>query len=293
MLSGIVGVSVLAPLPLSAADLVPAISRAPASQPAVDGVNWKFAGFGGSISDRGVGGALGSVAVPLGGHYGFQLDGALGALDSRFFGATGAHLFWRNPAQGLLGIYASYTHWNKFSGLDIGQIAAEAEVYFGPFTIQGIAGVEFGNSTSGIVGSFLQTYDVKTRFFDKINFAYYLNDNLKVFLGHRYLGGQNALALGGEWAFPINGPTMGAAFIEGRIGENDFQGIWVGLRIYYGQKNKTLIQRHRQDDPIEWTPVGLYTGVNSASQIPISGKPCPPGEQLVGGVCVFQENGGD
>ena len=241
-------------------------------QPAVDGLNWKFGGLGGTLADRSIGGAQGSVSVPLGGQYGFQLDGAIGSFDSRFFGAGGAHLFWRDPSRGLLGIYASHTHWQEFGGLHVTQVAGEGEAYFGRFTLQGIAGVEFGNSQSAITGvsttatsttTFIDTYDVQTRFFDKINLAYYLNDNTKVFAGHRYLGGKHALALGGELALPSNGPTMLAAFVEGRVGESEFHGIWGGIRGYWGQSAKSLIQRHRQDDPVNWLPETLFSITNS------------------------------
>ena len=272
MLTSVVSAVFLMPMTASAAELNKAL--APFSTgyaPAVDGVNWKFGGLGGSLADRPIYGAQGAVTVPLTGQLGFQLDGAAGRFDDRFFGIGGAHLFWRNPAQGLIGVYASHTHWDQFGGLHVTQVAGEAEGYFGQFTIQGIAGVETGNSASGIVGNLVETYDVGTRFFDKINLAYYLNDDLKVFVGHRYQGGKNALALGGEWAFRLNGPTMGALFVEGRIGENDFHGIWGGLRFYYGQKDKSLIQRHRQDDPIWWIPESLFSIVNTLVTKPIAG----------------------
>ena len=80
---------------------------------------------------------------------------------------------------------------------------AKFEWYAGRWTFQGVVGIEFGNTASGIVGTTIVTYDVKTRFFDQINVAYYPIDNLKVFAGHRYLGGKNALALGGEYGVPM------------------------------------------------------------------------------------------
>jgi hypothetical protein len=53
--------------------------------------------------------------------------------------------------------------------------------------LQGVAGVEFGNTASGTVDNLIQTYDIKTRFFDQVNLGYYLQDNFKVFAGHCYL----------------------------------------------------------------------------------------------------------
>jgi hypothetical protein len=40
------------------------------------------------------------------------------------------------------------------------------------------------------------------------------------------------------------------------------------LRFYFGQKDKTLIQRHRQDDPIEWVPETLFSIVNNGTTLP-------------------------
>jgi hypothetical protein len=243
--------------------------------PAVDGLNWKVEGLGGTLADRVVGGAQGSLSVPLGGQWGLQWDGTVGSFDGRFFGSGGAHWFWRDPSRGLIGLYASHTHWQEFGGLHVTQVAGEGEAYFGRFTLQGVAGVEFGNSQTGITGvnstattvtTFFDTFDVKTRFFDKINLAYYLTDNTKVFAGHRYLGGKHALALGGEAALPWTGSTMLSGFIEGRIGENDFHGVWAGIRGYWGQTSKSLIQRHRQDDPISWMPETLFSITNSLTK---------------------------
>jgi hypothetical protein len=42
---------------------------------------------------------------------------------------------------------------------------------------------------------------------------------------------------------------MGAFFVEGNIGEGDFKSIWAGFRMYFGTRDKSLIQRHREDDP--------------------------------------------
>ena len=48
------------------------------------------------------------------------------------------------------------------------------------------------------------------------------------------------------------GKTMTSLFVEGRAGEGSFHGVWGGVRFYFGQKDKTLIRRHREDDPTDW-----------------------------------------
>ena len=56
---------------------------------------------------------------------------------------------------------------------------------------------------------------------------------------------------------------MATAFAEARIGEGDFQGVWGGLRFYFGNKDKTLMKRHREDDPVNWGASNLFSITNS------------------------------
>src|SRR5262245_24960943 len=306
MLSGVVGGIFLATVTVKAADLnpvAPPVYKAPPAvydlyAPAVDGPNAKFVALGGSYINRSLYGACGSLSFPLGGQFGCQLDGIGGRYDNRGMGAVGAHFFSRDPARGLLGLYAAHTHWDIFGGIHVNQVAGEGEVYFGPFTVRGIAGVEWGNSVfttastfatippvAGGAGAFITTtgiqgFEVRTRFFDKVDLAYYPLPDWKLFVGHRYLGGRHALALGTEIAAPIPGQVKAALFAEGRIGEGDFHGVWGGLKIYFGQKDKPLIRRHREDDPKDWTPEALGsitpTSSSKTSVIPIAPLPPPP-----------------
>jgi len=272
------GAALLSPAPLAS------------TMPAVDGVNAKVDGFGGTLANRSIAGAQGAVTVPLAAPLGLQVDGAAGSFGGEGFGSVAAHAFWRNPGQGLLGVYTSHTWWDHYGGLYIGQVAGEGEVYFGRFTLQGIAGVEFGNSASYTVSSGSVTqpgpiqfplgnytpgvitnsaatdaYSVRTRFFDEINLKYYVTDNFNAYVGHRYLGGKNALALGSEYAFGLGHGVMASAFVEGRAGEGNFNGVWGGLRFYFGGHDKPLVARHRQDDPNVWGPDSLFGITNSQS----------------------------
>jgi hypothetical protein len=104
-----------------------------------------------------------------------------------------------------------------------------------------------------VIGGLVETVNLTTRMFDKVDLAYYVTDDLKLSIGHRYYGGKNALALGGEWSFASFNNVAPALFVEGRVGEHDASGVWAGVRVYFGQKPKSLIRRHREDDP----PVGL------------------------------------
>jgi hypothetical protein len=265
----------------------------------VDGLNAKIDGFGGEIGGRAIGGVKGAVTAPISGPYGVQVDFSAGDLDSRAFGSIGGHLFWRNPTTALFGLYVNHVTWDMLGGVHATQVAGEGEYFIGRWTLQGIAGVEFGNSVStaasvtttiapqiGVPGlvtttTLVQGFDIKTRFFDQVNVKYYLTDNWDGYVGHRYLGGANALALGTEYGAPIARNVMASAFLEGRVGEKNYNGVWGGLRFYFG-KDKPLIQRHRSEDPTLWD--SLFTILNNQTQgvfqsqtsIPALAPPPPP-----------------
>src|SRR5262249_50952784 len=232
MLSGIVGWTFLTVWTAGAADLAvsPRVPVAyPAFAPAVDAANGKFDAFAGSVAGKSIVGIDGVYTVPLAAQYGAQFDGSVGGLDGDTFASAAAHFFWRDPSRALLGIYVSETYWDRFGGVSVGHVAGEAEYYWGRFTLQGIAGVDFGNSASNSLttfstgpvftttNTFVDAYNIKTRFFDEINLKYYFGDDLSGYVGHRYLGGRNALALGAEIARPLTPGVLGSAFVEGRV----------------------------------------------------------------------------
>jgi hypothetical protein len=268
MLSGAVGAMFLATLSARAADLPAApANKAPGftSTQAVDGINVKFDGFGGTIAKKGFGAGRGVLTVPLGTSLGFQVDALGGTYDGNAFETVAGHLFWRNPSFAMLGLYADQSYLDKAGGVQAQHVGGEGALFLGRWTLGGRAGVEFGNSTSEIVGNMIETYDVKTRFFDKADLSYYLTDDLKLSIGHRYLGGRNAAALGAEWGFTLPSNAMGALFVETTLGDSDATGVWGGLRIYLGQHQKSLMARNRQDDPDPVTPENLLTITNSLS----------------------------
>jgi hypothetical protein len=251
----------------NAADIVPKVRPAERYlQPAVDGFNFKLDGFGGTLANRSIYGAKGSFSVPLGHSYGLQIDGAIGSFDSDTFAGGQAHLFWRDPSRALAGLYVSHTYWDRFSGLNVTQVGAEGYLYNGPWSFGGVAGVEFGNSTSGIDGGSLERYNIATRFFDKIDLSYYINENFKVSVGHRFTGGRHAAAAGVEVGIAAGRGTMVALFGEGRLGEDDYRGLWGGIRVYWGQKDKGLLARHRQDDPPGISADNLAPFTNSVTK---------------------------
>lgn len=123
--------------------------------------------------------------------YGAQLDVQGGRLGPHPWLSVSGHLFWRDPKVGLIGLYGSQTAWfTAFGTAQVTQAAVEGEVYWDRWTLQGIVGVEFGNSigrsassvfstsvttpipggttttVSTTLSTFFEGFDVKTRYFD-------------------------------------------------------------------------------------------------------------------------------
>ena len=235
-----------------------AVQGLPQPLPAVDGINGKIAGFGGGADHtNGFYGGTGSLSIPLAQQWGAQIDGGVGSLDNSGWFRGAGHVFWRDPSIGLLGAYGSYFHWNGIGALDIPSIgtdvsrfAAEGEYYGGRWTVHGFAGDEAVHLNVPNVANLPGLLSVPNRFFDSVSASYYVTDNFKLSIGHLYSFGRNGLTLGSEYGFALGGGRMAALFAQGLI-EGGNNAVLGGLRIYFGQHDKTLIDRHRQDDPEE------------------------------------------
>jgi hypothetical protein len=249
---------------------VAAAQQLPEPLPAVDGINAKIDGYsGGANHSNGFYGANGSLSVPLAQQWGLQLDGGVGSDQSiGTFGGAG-HLFWRDPSIGLLGAYGSYSHWNGFDTLSLGHIsantgrfAAEGEYYLNRWTISGLVGAETVSINSGVV-----PFSVPNRFFDDVSASYYVADNFKLSIGHLYTFGRNGLTLGSEYGFALGGGRMVSLFVNALFAEGGNNAVLGGVRFYFGQRDKTLIDRNRQDDPAvdTWTLTNASTINNLAN----------------------------
>ncbi len=209
--------------------------------PAVSGLNGKIALSGGTFDDDEIGTLTGAVTVPLGMRFGLQGDGMVGVRDGEFVGGGAAHLFWRDPTVGLLGLYGSYTRREDFDG-SVSRVGVEAEYYWNNWTAKTLVGAEFIDAGS-------QFAEPDDDFFAFTDIAYYLNEDFEISVGHRYTADRNALALGVEYQLDQDVFSSGVSlFAEGRIGEDDYQAVWGGVRVYFGDE-KSLMRRHREDDP--------------------------------------------
>jgi hypothetical protein len=219
------------------------------SEPAVSALNAKVTAFGGGgdfagNGDRGVGGIAGSLTAPLMMNLGLQIDGAYArAGDDNFFN-TGAHLFWRDPTSGMIGIYGGFAHISGFGGQDIGRLGLEAQRYSGNLTIDGAAGWRFG--------------DLSDRAYGRAKVAYYPLDNLMLSAGFLYEG-RSFGTLSGEYQI-ANGPGAGMSlFADAQIGDDRNVSVLGGLRIFLGPQ-ETLISRHRRQDPENYVHPDLTAG---------------------------------
>ncbi|WP_245441344.1 MULTISPECIES: collagen-like protein [unclassified Mesorhizobium] len=140
----------------------------------------------------------GSVALPLGEKYGFQVDAIGGVTPNSNFTGAAAHLFRRDPKVGALGLYGSYLHGGGGyddggvleNGYVEGKLGVEGQYYLGRVTLEGLAGIEW-NSLEEDVSPFAEG-----------RVGYYPTDNFKVNGGLRHrdaFGGRTQLVGGAEY----------------------------------------------------------------------------------------------
>ena len=259
-----------------AADVDPTERHAPL--PAVSGFNAKVGGFGGALSGDAAGGVFVGLALPLGHDFGAQIDGLVGTAEGGdAFHGVGGHLFWRDPSRALVGIYASHVQWeiNSVTGgsgsSDLGKVGVESQLYLGRLSLEGLAAYQFG-SDHGFAG--------------KGTVAYYPRDDLRLHVAVTHYAGTGFGATTGlEWA-PHSDRGM-SWFADVGVNENHDVRALVGLKFYTARNGKSLIARHREDDPDVDLPSDLFhtSQPNQPQSQPTPTESCPPGEVLIDGFC--------
>lgn len=220
----------LSSVPTWAADL----ESMPLDACAVSQVNGKLEAAGGYIDDLDEGSrfqGVGSLSFPLGCLWGAQVDVGGGSLDGDHWGGIGGHLFTRDPNSYLIGAHLQYIN---LDGEDIFRVGPEAELYFGNVTLSGWAGWENADTLDDDV-------------FAALDLSFYATEDLKFNVGYRRFLDIDAAAIGAEWQFDIGAPL--SLFAEAQFGSEDFSTVLVGAKFYFGAPEKSLIQRHREDDP--------------------------------------------
>jgi hypothetical protein len=233
--------AVLAATALLVAAVASAHADGPA--PAVSAVNGKLSteggvtGFGGDSS--GVGVVKGSLTTPLGHAFGFQVDGMAGTAFNAGFGGGTAHLFWRDPAIGLFGPFASL---EGGSGVRLGWYGAEAELYAGIFTFGAWGGYHDAvdnsfavSGSSGFYGGSLTVYPLRD-----LALSLGATSEFSRVTGNGTLEFQPDLFARHNVSF----------YVDAAVADHSAYSVTAGIRFYFGP-DKPLIRRHREDDPPE------------------------------------------
>ncbi|MEM6616732.1 MAG: tail fiber domain-containing protein [Pseudomonadota bacterium] len=234
LMSGLAGLMGIASA--SAADLFTVPSGTVAERlPAVSGVNGKLGVLGGVIDDEAIAAVAGSLSVPV--PYipilGVQIDALAGTWDEDTVLFGGLHIFARDPSIGLIGIYGD---WSYTSPEHYGRVGPELEIYLGRISLEATGGLSFGQN-------------VEDEAFGIADIALYPIDDLRLSAGYRYTARGSQAAAGLEYQLPFENRVGVTVFGEGRVGEDDYTAAWGGLRLYWGPEPKSLIRRHREDDP--------------------------------------------
>ena len=209
-------------------------------RPAVDGINFKVSALTGVVGGFANHMLVASVATPFPyfEQFGAQLDLGVGNYRHDYnSAAAGLHLFWRDPSLGMLGIYGDWAYVNPEHA---GRVGVEAALYRGQWSLDVLAGVQFGQH-------------VFTRFIDEVDLSYYFTENFKGSVGHRLTSRGHAANIGFEYM--PEGYNGWSLYGEAEAGQDDYYGAWVGVRYSFGTgKANTLMERDRTADPVVRIP---------------------------------------
>ncbi|EKD69860.1 MAG: hypothetical protein ACD_46C00712G0006 [uncultured bacterium] len=202
------------------------------SLPAVSKLN----GWGGAAGDylhnqrySGLGAlAEGGVAVPLTYQSGAQLHAVAGTNLQSIDG----YIFWRNPAQGLLGPHVMYTKSSDFHDTLYG---LHGESYLNSWTLTAEAG---GASITNGHGS--------GNYYAEAIVNWYAQPDWRIYAGGIVLEGNGTGQVGTEYQLGLNSLPGLAVFADAGVGAHDLNFGFLGLRYYFGDC-KSLVRRQRED----------------------------------------------
>jgi hypothetical protein len=177
---------------------------------------------------------VGSLSLPLGCMFGLQLDaGVREQLDDTQFGGI-AHLFIRDPESYLLGVTGGVLDGDDYMLYPVGP---EVELYLGNFSLEAWGGYVHIDPDDG---------DSEDSGFVIADAAFYLHDNFRVSVGGKIVDDYEAVRAGLEYQFD---ESPFGLYAKAEYGDDDYLSVLGGLKFYFGGEDKTLIRRHREDDP--------------------------------------------
>jgi hypothetical protein len=209
--------------------------------PAVSGPNGKLELALGGITDpdTAVFRAAGSFSLPVGDAFGLQGDVAVQNFDGDWAVGGALHAFTRDPSSYLFGLTGGFV---AADGVTLAAIGPEAELYLDRVSLEfwaGWAAVEYDDAL-------LDDDDGMFAFGD---LAYYVTDDWRVSIGGASVLGSEWLRLATEYQFTgLGTPISGTG--EFRAYDTGSYSAMIGIKGYFGgDPGKSLIDRHRQDDP--------------------------------------------
>ena len=218
--------------------------------PAVSGPNGKLEASAGWVDLDGLGNDeifSGGVAFsfPVGDMFGIQAD--LAAVDAYSdTTVTGTlHAFTRDPSAYLFGVIGGYADAGSANAWFIGP---EAELYLDNISIELRGGhMDVDGSTT-----------LNNELFAFGDVAFYATDDLRLSVGASSVAGFQSANAGLEWFMGEQG-LPGSLTLNGQVGEDGFTAITAGFAVYFGGEDKSLIRRHREDDP-KIFKLGIFEG---------------------------------
>ena len=182
----------------------------------------------------------GSFSAPIAESFGVQLDALYADVSGGDeYGGFGGHFFWRDYEVGLFGVSAGGV-WS--SDVDTYEISLEGEYYYGLLTF----GARAGFASIELESNALITRDLDEEgAFGLVYTTIYPLEDMSVLAGFEYRFDNPAFRLEAEYAVSSCGLSI---FAQGLFANDDYEQGVIGLRYYFGSE-KTLQERHRQDDP--------------------------------------------
>ncbi|WP_417307927.1 hypothetical protein [Devosia sp.] len=235
--------------------------------PAVSGLNGKLELDLGYLTDpsSAVFRAAGSISAPVGDMFGLQGDLSVQSYEGDWSFGGAVHGFTRDPSSYLLGVTGGFVTSSESTLMAIGP---EAELYLGQISLEAWAGWASIDYTDVLQPDLSGMFAIA-------DLAYYATDDWRVSIGGSSILGENSLRLATEYQFA---PEMGLGVSgEARWHDTGAVAAMVGLKGYIGEPGKSLIDRHRQDDPPN-RALSLFSG---ASELIHDGAYCGEGEKYV------------
>ncbi len=232
-----------------------AVSSSSAKADGVAGVaapNFKFSAAGASIDGDNEVIVSGTATTPVAGLFGAQLDGAdaFGGEISR--SGLGAHVFARDPSQGLVGVTGMWAQVDNQSifGLNLGyqdiyRVGLEGEAYLNQFTLRLAGGFQDQKNHSAFVAD--------TKFgsttYGNAKLSYYATDNLDLSLEGSAFRNDSSGGAEVEWKPGFTAAYPVSLFASGGAATGSSGYGLLGVRVSFGDNNASLKDEHRRYDP--------------------------------------------